>query len=144
MKSIIEFKDVSKTYTMGEVKIHAVDKAVFSIDEGELVIILGASGAGKTTILNLLGGMDTISSGEIIVGGENIAAYTEKRLCDYRRLNIGFVFQFYNLITNLNALENVEFAAETCKDHLDAKEILGVVGLSERLKNFPAQLSGGE
>ena len=144
MNKIIEFENVSKTYQMGEVQIRAVDGISFSIDEGELVIILGASGAGKTTILNMLGGMDTVTGGEIIVGGENITTYNEKKLTDYRRLNVGFVFQFYNLITNLNALENVEFAAETCKDHLDAKEILGVVGLSERLKNFPAQLSGGE
>ena len=144
MSKLIEFKDVSKIYQMGEVKIHAVDNVSFSIDESELVVILGASGAGKTTILNMLGGMDTVSGGEIIVSGENIAAYNENKLTDYRRLKVGFVFQFYNLITNLNALENVEFAAETCKDHLDAKEILGVVGLSERLKNFPAQLSGGE
>ena len=144
MPKIVEFKDVFKTYNMGEVQIHAVESVSFSIDEGELVIILGASGAGKTTILNMLGGMDTVTKGGIIVEGENIATYTEKKLTDYRRLKVGFVFQFYNLITNLNALENVEFAAETCKDHLDAKEILSVVGLSERLKNFPAQLSGGE
>jgi len=129
---------------MGEIEIHAVDNVNFTINEGELIIISGASGAGKTTILNMLGGMDTVTSGEILVGGDNIAAYNEKLLTDYRREKVGFVFQFYNLITNLNALENVEFAAETCKNHLDAKEILGVVGLSERLKNFPAQLSGGE
>ena len=144
MNQIIEFKDVFKTYQMGEVQIHAVDDISFSVAEGELVMILGASGAGKTTILNMLGGMDTVTSGEIIVGGENITAYNEWKLTDYRRLKVGFVFQFYNLITNLTALENVQFAAETCKDHLDAKEILGVVGLAERLKNFPAQLSGGE
>jgi putative ABC transport system ATP-binding protein len=141
---LIEFKNVSKTYVVGELKIRAVDGVSFTIDEGELVVILGASGAGKTTILNMLGGMDGATGGEIVIGGENIAAYNDKRLTDYRRLSVGFVFQFYNLITNLNALENVEFAAETCKNHLDAKEILGVVGLSERLKNFPAQLSGGE
>ena len=144
MNKIIEFKDVSKIYAMGEVKINAVDNINFTIDEGELVVILGASGAGKTTILNMLGGMDSVTNGEILVGGENISAYNEKRMTDYRRENVGFVFQFYNLITNLNALENVEFAAETCKNHLDAREILGIVGLSERLKNFPAQLSGGE
>jgi len=140
----IEFNEVRKTYQMGEVQIHAVDGVSFSIDEGELVIIVGASGAGKTTILNMLGGMDTATSGEIMVNGENIAGFSEKKLTDYRRNNVGFVFQFYNLITNLNALENVEFAAETCPDHLDAKEILGMVGLSDRLRNFPAQLSGGE
>lgn len=141
---IIKFNSVSKIYIMGEIEIHAVDNVNFTINEGELIIISGASGAGKTTILNMLGGMDTVTSGEILVGGDNIAAYNEKLLTDYRREKVGFVFQFYNLITNLNALENVEFAAETCKNHLDAKEILGVVGLSERLKNFPAQLSGGE
>ena len=144
MSAIIEFKNVSKTYTMGEVKIHAVDNVDFNINKGELVVILGASGAGKTTILNMLGGMDTVSTGEIHVNGKNIAAYNEKKLTDYRRENVGFVFQFYNLITNLNVLENVEFAAETCKNHLDAREILDIVGLSERLKNFPSQLSGGE
>ncbi|MDR1329413.1 MAG: ABC transporter ATP-binding protein [Oscillospiraceae bacterium] len=144
MSKLIEFRGVSKTYKQGSVVIHAVDNANFSIDAGELVIVLGASGAGKTTILNMLGGMDGVTGGEIIVDGENIAAFNENRLTDYRRESVGFVFQFYNLITNLNALENVEFAAETCKNHLDAKEILGVVGLSERLKNFPAQLSGGE
>jgi putative ABC transport system ATP-binding protein len=144
MSKLIEFRGVSKTYEQGSVVIHAVDNVNFSIDAGELVIVLGASGAGKTTILNMLGGMDFVSGGEIIVAGENIAAFNESRLTDYRRESVGFVFQFYNLITNLNALENVEFAAEACKNHLDAKEILGVVGLSERLKNFPAQLSGGE
>ena len=144
MGTIIEFKDVRKTYRMGDIEIHAVDGVSFSIDEGELVIIVGASGAGKTTILNMLGGMDTVTGGEIIVNGGNIAGYSEKKLTDYRRLSVGFVFQFYNLITNLNAEENVQFAAETCPDHLDAKEILGVVGLRDRLRNFPAQLSGGE
>jgi putative ABC transport system ATP-binding protein len=141
---LIAFKDVAKTYQMGEVTIHAVDGASFTVDEGELVVVLGASGAGKTTILNMLGGMDSVTSGEIVVAGENIAAYREKELTEYRRLNVGFVFQFYNLITNLNALENVEFAAETCKEHLNARETLSMVGLAERLRNFPAQLSGGE
>jgi putative ABC transport system ATP-binding protein len=144
MSNIIEFKDVSKIYTSGELKIHAVDNISFTIDEGELVVILGASGAGKTTILNMLGGMDAVTSGDILVGGSTIASLSENKLTDYRRESVGFVFQFYNLITSLNALENVEFASETCKNHLDAREILGVVGLSERLKNFPAQLSGGE
>jgi len=144
MGKIVEFRHVSKTYQMGEVSIHAVDDVSFTIDEGELVIIVGASGAGKTTILNMLGGMDTVTGGQIVVAGEDIASYGEKTLTNYRRWKVGFVFQFYNLITNLNALENVEFAAETCKDHLDAKQILDVVGLSERLRNFPAQLSGGE
>jgi putative ABC transport system ATP-binding protein len=144
MGKLIEFKSVTKVYKSGEVEIRAVDSADFTIDEGELIVILGASGAGKTTILNMLGGMDTATSGAIIVSGEDITAYGDKKLTEYRRASVGFVFQFYNLITNLNALENVEFAAETCKNHLDAREILGVVGLSDRLKNFPAQLSGGE
>jgi len=144
MSALIEFHDVCKTYHLGEVTIHAVENANFSIEAGEMTVILGASGAGKTTILNMLGGMDTATSGEIIVNGENIASYSEKKLTDYRRFSVGFVFQFYNLITNLNALENVEFAAETCPDHLDATEVLGMVGLTDRLRNFPAQLSGGE
>ncbi|MCL2464122.1 MAG: ABC transporter ATP-binding protein [Micrococcales bacterium] len=141
---LIEFRDVSKIYRTGEVAIRAVDHASFAIDQGELTVILGASGAGKTTVLNMLGGMDTVTSGQIFVGGQNIAAFGEKRLTDYRRAHVGFVFQFYNLITNLNVLENVEFAAQTCPDHLDARQILDVVGLSDRLTNFPAQLSGGE
>jgi putative ABC transport system ATP-binding protein len=141
-KKLIEFRNVSKEYIMGEVTIKAVDDVNFSIDKGELVVVLGASGAGKTTILNILVGMDRVSKGEILVGGENITGYNDKKLTTYRRNNVGFVFQFYNLITNLNALENVEFAADVCKDHLDAKDILSKVGLGERFKNFPAQLSG--
>ena len=144
MDTLIEFIDVSKTYTVGDLQIHAVDGASFNINAGELTLIIGASGAGKTTILNMLGGMDSATSGQIIVAGQDITAMNDKKLTDYRRWQVGFVFQFYNLITNLNALENVEFAAETCKDHLNAREILDVVGLSERLRNFPAQLSGGE
>jgi putative ABC transport system ATP-binding protein len=144
MKTIIEFKNVCKQYSMGEVKIDAIRNINFTIDQGELVIILGASGAGKTTVLNLLGGMDKVSSGELLVEEADITKYNDKLLTDYRREKIGFVFQFYNLITNLNALENVEFAAEVCKNHLDPKEILGKVDLSERLFNFPSQLSGGE
>ena len=143
-KAIIEFNSVSKTYVMGEVKINAVSNVNFTIDEGEFVVILGASGAGKTTILNLLGGMDSVSSGQIIVDGNDITKYGEKKLTLYRRDSVGFVFQFYNLIANLNVLENVEFAAESCKNHLEALDILGQVGLSERLENFPSQLSGGE
>ena len=141
---LIEFINVSKEYVMGEVTIKAVDDVSFSIEEGELVVILGASGAGKTTILNILGGMDKVSNGNIWVGGENITGYNDKKLTNYRRDNVGFVFQFYNLITNLNALENVEFAADVCKNHLDAKDILIKIGLGDRFKNFPAQLSGGE
>lgn len=144
MKTIIEFKDVCKQYTMGEVKIDAIKNIDFTIEQGELVIILGASGAGKTTVLNLLGGMDMASKGEILVEGDDITKYKETTLTDYRREKIGFVFQFYNLITNLNAFENVEFAAEVCKNHLEPKEILDRVGLNDRLYNFPSQLSGGE
>ena len=144
MKSIIEFKNVCKQYVMGEVKIDALRNINFTIDEGELVVILGASGAGKTTVLNLLGGMDAASSGEILVERADITKYKEAKLTDYRRGKIGFVFQFYNLITNLNALENVEFAAEVCKNHLDPKQVLAKVELSERLYHFPSQLSGGE
>jgi putative ABC transport system ATP-binding protein len=143
-KKLIEFNEVSKTYQMGEVIIRAVDGVNFTIDEGELVVILGASGAGKTTILNLLGGMDNVTGGEITVSGNDITKYGEKKLTLYRRDNVGFVFQFYNLIANLNALENVEFAADSCKNHLDAKDVLCRVGLTERLENFPSQLSGGE
>ena len=144
MGAVIEFRNVSKTYQMGEVSIQAVDGVSFAINAAELVVILGASGAGKTTILNLLGGMDTVTSGNIIVDGQDIVTCNERQLTDYRRLKVGFVFQFYNLITNLNTLENVEFAAETCRDHLDARLTLDVVGLGDRLRNFPAQLSGGE
>jgi putative ABC transport system ATP-binding protein len=141
---LIEFINVSKEYIMGEIKIEALKKVNFTIDEGELAIILGASGAGKTTVLNLLGGMDKASSGEIIVEHDDITKYNELKLTDYRREKIGFVFQFYNLISNLNALENVEFAADVCKNHLNPKDVMEKVGLSERLYNFPSQLSGGE
>ncbi|GLC31761.1 ABC transporter ATP-binding protein [Clostridium omnivorum] len=144
MKKIIDFKNVTKTYKVGEVEINALSGVDFDIYEGEFVVVLGASGAGKSTILNILGGMDNATSGEIIVNGEYIKNYNDKQLTKYRRDNIGFVFQFYNLVSNLTALENVEFAAEVCKNHLDAKEILSRVGLEERAKNFPTQLSGGE
>jgi putative ABC transport system ATP-binding protein len=144
MSTMIEFRNVSKTYKMGEVTIEAIRNVNFTIDQGELVIILGASGAGKTTVLNLLGGMDKATSGEIIVNQSDITKYNDRKLTEYRRNNIGFVFQFYNLITNLNALENVEFAADVCKDHLDPKSILEKVNLGDRLTNFPSQLSGGE
>jgi putative ABC transport system ATP-binding protein len=143
-KNIIEFKNVCKKYTMGEVTIDAIKNVSFTIDEGELVIILGASGAGKTTVLNLLGGMDKVTSGGILVEESDITKYNDTKLTDYRRVNIGFIFQFYNLISNLNALENVEFAADVCKNHLDPKEVLKRVDLTERLHNFPSQLSGGE
>ncbi len=140
----IEFKNVSKIYQMGEVEIKALDKVSFSIQKGELVCILGPSGAGKTTALNLLGGMDQVSGGEILVDGGRIDLYRGKDLIQYRRNDIGFVFQFYNLIQNLTALENVELAMQLCKDHFDPKKILERVGLSKRMKNFPSQLSGGE
>lgn len=144
VNKLIEFKNVAKEYQVGEVSIRALDGVDFSISEGEFVVVLGASGAGKSTILNILGGMDTATSGQVLVGGQEITKYSEKKLTRYRGENVGFVFQFYNLIPNLNALENVEFAAEVCKDHLDAREVLHKVGLSSRNRNFPSQLSGGE
>ncbi|MBE6888148.1 MAG: ABC transporter ATP-binding protein [Ruminococcaceae bacterium] len=142
--AFIEFKDVCKTYTMGEVEIKALDNINFTVDKGEFVVILGASGAGKTTILNLLGGMDTISSGVVKVDGKDISQANDKELCEYRRHDIGFVFQFYNLVQNLTALENVELARQICKDPLDGEEVLELVGLDHRQHNFPSQLSGGE
>lgn len=144
MATLIEFKNVTKAYQIGEVTIQALAGVDFSILEGEFVVILGASGAGKSTILNILGGMDTASSGHVFVGDQEITGWSEKKLTEYRGEQVGFVFQFYNLIPNLNALENVEFATEVCKDHLDARDILHKVGLTDRLKNFPSQLSGGE
>lgn len=144
MKKLIEFKEVTKEYKIGEVPIKALDGVSFSILEGEFVVILGASGAGKSTILNILGGMDTATSGQVLVGDQEITRWSDKQLTQYRGEKIGFVFQFYNLIPNLNALENVEFASEVCKNHLDAKEILHKVGLTNRIKSFPSQLSGGE
>ena len=142
--SFIEFKDVSKIYTMGEVEIKALDGVSFEIDKGEFAVVLGASGAGKTTILNLLGGMDTVSSGRITVDGNDISGATDRQLCDYRRYDIGFVFQFYNLVQNLTARENVDLARQLCKDPLDSVEVLRMVGLEDRKDNFPSQLSGGE
>lgn len=144
MSKFVEFKNVKKTYDMGEVIIKAVDDVSFTIDRGEFVIVLGASGAGKTTILNLLGGMDDTTSGQIIVDGNEISEYNTKMLTKYRRDDIGFVFQFYNLIQNLNTVENVELAVEICKNPMDPREVLTDVGLEDRLNNFPAQLSGGE
>lgn len=144
MKTLIEFKNVTKEYRVGEVSIKALAGVDFSISEGEFVVILGASGAGKSTILNILGGMDTASSGQVLVGGQEITSLGEKKLTVYRGEKVGFVFQFYNLIPNLNALENVEFATEVCRNHLDAKDILHKVGLTDRIRNFPSQLSGGE
>ena len=144
MKNFIELKNVKKSFTMGEVIIKAVDDVSFSIDKGEVVIVLGASGAGKSTILNLLGGMDQVTDGSIFVDGNEISKYDKKGLTTYRREDIGFVFQFYNLIQNLNALENVELAVEICKDPINPIEVLKSVGLEDRLYNFPSQLSGGE
>ena len=142
--SYIEFKDVVKEYKMGEVSIKALDKTNFQIEKGELVVIVGPSGAGKTTALNILGGMDSATSGSVIVANKNITKYKNKELIKYRREDIGFVFQFYNLVQNLTALENVELATQICKKPLNPKDILIKVGLENRLKNFPAQLSGGE
>ena len=140
----IEFKDVVKEYKMGEVSIKALNNTNFQIEKGELVVIVGPSGAGKTTALNILGGMDTATSGEVIIDNKNIAKFKNRQLTKFRREDIGFVFQFYNLVQNLTAIENVELATQICKKPLDPKEILVKVGLEERLKNFPSQLSGGE
>ena len=140
----IEFKNVNKVYKMGEVEIKALSNTSFEIEQGELVCILGHSGAGKTTALNILGGMDKATSGEIIVAKNDITKYNKKQLIKYRRTNIGFVFQFYNLIQNLTVIENVELATQLCKNSLKPEEILNKVGLGDRMNNFPAQLSGGE
>lgn len=142
--SYIEFKDVVKQYQMGEVTITALDKTNFSIEKGELVVIVGPSGAGKTTALNILGGMDTVTSGTVIIDGKDISKLKKKELTKYRREDIGFVFQFYNLVQNLTALENVELATEISKKPLDPRTVLKGVGLERRMLNFPAQLSGGE
>ena len=140
----VKLEKVSKIYKMGEVEIRAVDEICFEISKGEFVVIVGPSGAGKTTVLNILGGMDTATSGDVLVDGCNIAEYNSRQLTAYRRDDIGFVFQFYNLIPNLTALENVELAMQICKNPLDARKVLCEVGLEERLGNFPAELSGGE
>lgn len=142
--SFISFSHVRKDYKMGEVTIQALADVNFEIEKGELTVILGSSGAGKTTALNILGGMDTASDGSVIVDGTDLTACNKKALTRYRREDIGFVFQFYNLVPNLTALENVELASQICKDSLDAASVLDKVGLSERMSNFPAQLSGGE
>nr|WP_294097432.1 MULTISPECIES: ABC transporter ATP-binding protein [Proteiniclasticum] len=142
--AFIELENVQKRYKMGEVTITAVDGVDFSIDQGDFAVVVGASGAGKTTVLNLLGGMDTSDGGKILVDGKDISKYNRKMLTEYRRFDIGFVFQFYNLVQNLTAVENVELASQISKNPLDAEMVLDLVGLSERANNFPSQLSGGE
>ena len=144
MDTFVKLENITKIYHMGEVEIRAVDGIDFSIQKGEFVVIVGPSGAGKTTVLNILGGMDTASGGRITVDGQDITKYSERQLTGYRRDDIGFVFQFYNLIPNLTALENVEMALQICRNPLDARAVLEEVGLKDRLTNFPAQLSGGE
>lgn len=144
MDKYVELRDVKKIYKMGEVEIAAANGIDFHVNKGEFAVVVGASGAGKTTVLNILGGMDTATSGKVIVDGENIVKFSPKNLTAYRREDIGFVFQFYNLVPNLTALENVELALQICKEPLDAREVLEEVGLGERADNFPAQLSGGE
>ncbi len=142
--AFIEFRNVCKTYGSGEVKVEALRDATFDIEKGEVCVIVGPSGAGKTTLLNILGGMDSLSDGRISLDGEEISGYDARRLTELRRYSVGFVFQFYNLVPNLTALENVELAAQICRHPLDPAETLAAVGLSNRAKNFPAQLSGGE
>ncbi len=144
MSAFIQFKDVKKTYKVGDIEIHASNGVSFEVNKGEFVVIVGPSGAGKTTILNLLGGMDQPTSGSIMVDGQDVARYDEAKLTQYRRDDIGFVFQFYNLVQNLTALENVELASQISKDPLDEKMVLKRVELENRMNNFPAQLSGGE
>ena len=142
--AFVEFENVGKTYQMGEVKINALHDATFQIEKGELVVIVGPSGAGKTTLLNILGGMDSLTTGKVLLDGRDISGMDRRELTLYRRMDVGFVFQFYNLIGNLNALENVELANQICKHPLPAAQVLKDVGLEARMKNFPSQLSGGE
>ena len=142
--AFVEFKDVRKIYTMGEVQVAAVDGMSFEIEQGELVVVVGPSGSGKTTLLNMMGGMDSCTSGSITLDGARVDQFDEKQLTDYRRYDIGFVFQFYNLVQNLTALENVELASQICRDPLRPADVLTQVGLAHRMDNFPAQLSGGE
>ena len=144
MSAFVEFHEVGKTYRMGEVKIEALHDVSFEKEQGEICVIVGPSGAGKTTLLNILGGMDTLTTGHVLLDGKEISRYDKRQLTSYRRHEIGFVFQFYNLVQNLTALENVELASQICRDPLDAMEVLKRVGLEHRAANFPAQLSGGE
>lgn len=144
MGAFVEFKQVKKIYHMGEVSIEALHDATFEIEKGEICVIVGASGAGKTTLLNILGGMDTLTEGSVILDGVKISEYDKKQLTAYRRYDIGFVFQFYNLIQNLTALENVSLATQICREPLNAEDVMREVGLAHRMNNFPAQLSGGE
>ena len=142
--AFVKFKDVRKIYTMGEVQVAAVDGMSFEIEQGELVVVVGPSGSGKTTLLNMMGGMDSCTSGSITLDGARVDQFDEKQLTDYRRYDIGFVFQFYNLVQNLTALENVELASQICRNPLPPADVLTQVGLAHRMGNFPAQLSGGE
>ena len=142
--SYVSFQNVRKIYNMGEVEIRALDDASFEVEKGEIAVIVGESGAGKTTLLNILGGMDTLTEGKVFLDGQEISAYTSRELNTYRRFDVGFVFQFYNLVQNLTALENVSLATEICRNPIDASEVLRDVGLEHRMNNFPAQLSGGE
>lgn len=144
MDAFVKFENVKKTYKTGEIEINALRNVSFSIEKGDFCVIVGASGAGKTTILNILGGMDTLTEGKVFLDGQEISALTSRQLTTYRRYDIGFVFQFYNLVQNLTALENVELASQICKNPLDAATVLSQVGLENRMENFPAQLSGGE
>ena len=144
MESFVIFEDVRKVYHTGEVDTIALDGVSFTIKEGEFVVVVGASGAGKTTILNILGGMDSLTSGKVYLDDEEVSSFSKRRLTEYRRYDVGFVFQFYNLVQNLTALENVELASQICEKPLSAEEVLESVGLKERMNNFPAQLSGGE
>ena len=144
MSAYVQFENVKKIYQMGEIQIEALKNATFEIERGEICVIVGASGAGKTTLLNILGGMDSLTDGRVILDGEEISAYNAKKLTTYRRYDVGFVFQFYNLVQNLTAIENVELASQICRDPMDSAEVIELVGLKDRANNFPAQLSGGE